>query len=58
MQGNSFLLYAWAWTQAIAIESSGGVVLDYALQSFKEDALQISTSTANKWMLRVRAKQD
>ena len=36
MQGNSFLLYAWAWTQAIAIESSGGVVLTYALQSFKE----------------------
>lgn len=35
MQGNSSLLYAWAWAQAIAIESSGGVVLVYALQSFK-----------------------
>src|SRR5712692_7372616 len=35
MAGNLTLSDAWAWTQAIAIESSGGVVLVYALQSFK-----------------------
>src|SRR5712691_1911328 len=34
MEHNLALSDAWAWTQAIAIESSGGVVLVYALQSF------------------------
>lgn len=36
MHNNLILADAWAWTQAIAIESSSGVVLMYALQSFKE----------------------
>ena len=36
MQSNLALTDAWAWTQAIAIESSGGVVLVYALQSFSQ----------------------
>lgn len=36
MAGNPDLSTAWAWTQAIAIESSGGVVLVYALQSFRD----------------------
>src|SRR5215831_13391010 len=36
MQSNLTLTDAWAWTQAIAIESSGGVVLVYALQSFAQ----------------------
>ncbi len=36
MHNNLILSDAWAWTQAIAIESSSGVVLMYALQSFKE----------------------
>jgi hypothetical protein len=36
MHNNLVLSDAWAWTQAIAIESSSGVVLMYALQAFKE----------------------
>lgn len=36
MHNNVMLANAWAWTQAISIESSSGVVLMYALQSFKE----------------------
>lgn len=36
MQNNVGLADAWAWTQAIAIESSSGVVLLYALQARKE----------------------
>lgn len=36
MHNNLVLADAWAWTQAIAIESSSGVVLMYALQSFKD----------------------
>jgi len=36
MHNNLMLANAWAWTQSIAIESSGGVVLMYALQSFKD----------------------
>ncbi len=36
MHNNVPLADAWAWTQAIAIESSSGVVLMYALQSFKD----------------------
>src|SRR5260221_3399217 len=36
MQGNPELSDAWAWTQALAIEASGGVVLVYALQSFRD----------------------
>ena len=36
MHNNLLLADAWAWTQAIAIESSSGVVLMYALQSFKD----------------------
>jgi len=36
MQNNLLLSDAWAWTQAIAIESSGGVVLVYALSSFRQ----------------------
>ncbi len=36
MHNNLVLADAWAWTQAIAIESSSGVVLMYALQAFKD----------------------
>jgi hypothetical protein len=36
MHNNLMLADAWAWTQAIAIESSSGVVLMYALQAFKD----------------------
>ena len=36
MQSNVMLTDLWAWTQAIAIESSGGVVLVYALLSFRD----------------------
>lgn len=36
MQNNVGLADAWAWTQAIAIESSAGVVLLYALQAYKD----------------------
>ncbi len=36
MQANQELTMAWAWTQAIAIEASSGVVFVYALQSFKQ----------------------
>ncbi len=36
MHNNMPLADAWAWTQAIAIESSSGVVLMYALQAFKD----------------------
>lgn len=36
MQANPRLTMAWAWTQAIAIEASSGVVFVYALQSFKQ----------------------
>ena len=36
MHNNLILADAWAWTQAIAIESSSGVVLMYALQAFKD----------------------
>lgn len=35
MRDNPSLTIAWAWTQALAIESSSGVVFVYALQSFK-----------------------
>src|SRR6266568_8922268 len=35
MHSNPELTLAWAWTQAIAIEASSGVVFVYALQSFK-----------------------
>lgn len=37
MQNNVGLADAWAWTQAIAIESSAGVVLLYALQAHKDN---------------------
>lgn len=36
MQANPRLTMAWAWTQAIAIEASSGVVFVYALQSFRQ----------------------
>lgn len=36
MHNNLVLADAWAWTQAIAIESSSGVVLMYALQAFRD----------------------
>jgi hypothetical protein len=36
MRSNPELTMAWAWTQAIAIEASSGVVFVYALQSFKQ----------------------
>jgi hypothetical protein len=36
MHNNLVLAIAWAWMQAIAIESSSGVVLMYALQAFKD----------------------
>jgi hypothetical protein len=36
MRSNPMLTLAWAWTQAIAIEASSGVVLVYALQSFRQ----------------------
>jgi hypothetical protein len=36
MRNNAALSMAWAWTQAIAIEASSGVVFVYALQSFKQ----------------------
>lgn len=36
MNDNVMLAYGWAWAQSIAIESSGGVVLVYGLQSFKD----------------------
>lgn len=36
MQANPALTMAWAWTQAIAIEASSGVVFVYALQSFRQ----------------------
>lgn len=36
MSDNIALSYGWAWAQSIAIESSGGVVLVYGLQSFKD----------------------
>jgi hypothetical protein len=36
MHNNLMLSDAWAWTQAIAIESSSGVVLMYALQARKD----------------------
>jgi DNA-binding transcriptional ArsR family regulator len=36
MRSNPDLTYAWAWTQAIAIEASSGVVFVYALQSFRQ----------------------
>ncbi len=36
MRSNPELTYAWAWTQAIAIEASSGVVFVYALQSFRQ----------------------
>lgn len=35
MHANPVLTMAWAWTQAIAIEASSGVVFVYALQSFR-----------------------
>src|SRR5215467_9167738 len=36
MRNNAAFSTAWAWTQAIAIESSSGVVFVYALQSFRQ----------------------
>ena len=36
MHNNLVLADAWAWTQAVAIESSSGVILMYALQAFKD----------------------
>lgn len=36
MAHNPALVMAWAWMQAVAIETSSGVVFVYALQSFKE----------------------
>ncbi|HAG99441.1 MAG TPA: hypothetical protein DDW33_03375 [Ktedonobacter sp.] len=36
MHSNPELTMLWAWTQAIAIEASSGVVFVYALQSFKQ----------------------
>jgi hypothetical protein len=41
LSSNQPLTLAWAWTQAIAIEASSGVVFVYALQSFRtQDALK------------------
>jgi hypothetical protein len=36
MRGNAAFSMAWAWTQALAIEASSGVVFVYALQSFRQ----------------------
>jgi hypothetical protein len=36
MRNNAAFSMAWAWTQAIAIEASSGVVFVYALQSFRQ----------------------
>src|SRR5215469_10028809 len=36
MRGNTAFAMAWAWTQALAIEASSGVVFVYALQSFRQ----------------------
>jgi hypothetical protein len=36
MRGNAAFAMAWAWTQALAIEASSGVVFVYALQSFRQ----------------------
>jgi hypothetical protein len=35
MRGNAAFSMAWAWTQALAIEASSGVVFVYALQAFR-----------------------
>jgi len=36
MRGNAAFSMAWAWTQALAIEASSGVVFVYALGSFRQ----------------------
>jgi hypothetical protein len=36
MRNNAALSMAWAWTQALAIEASSGVVFVYALHSFRQ----------------------
>jgi hypothetical protein len=36
MRNNAAFSMAWAWTQAVAIEASSGVVFVYALQSFRQ----------------------
>ena len=36
MRGNTAFSMAWAWTQALAIEASSGVVFVYALGSFRQ----------------------
>lgn len=36
MQNNPFVSGIWAWTQAIAIESSSGVVLLYSVEAFRD----------------------
>src|SRR5260370_27666033 len=36
MRGNAAFSMAWAWTQALAIEGSRGVVFVYALHSFRQ----------------------
>lgn len=36
MRGNAQLSMGWAWTQAVAIEASSGVVFVYALHSFRQ----------------------